>query len=141
MTTINLSSNQIGDDGVKSLSTALMNENNKVTTLSLDLKNVGTPGLASFLKNVRFSLVNRLYTSSEDRLHHKARNPLRKFTNAFNQYLARLDCLASVRTIPRIGSRTHVRMLSSDILIRVVQTLGWFIDLKETIRVLEGFAD
>jgi len=27
--------------------------------------------------------------------------------------------------------------LSSDLLIRVVQTLGWFIDLKGTIRMLE----
>ena len=63
---------------------------------------------------------------------------LKKFYDAFNKYLPRLVCLASVRTIRRLGDQSpHFRLLSSDILIRVVQTLGWFIDLKETIRMLE----
>jgi len=32
-------------------------------------------------------------------------------------------------------------MLSSDILIRIAQTLGWFIDLKGTVRFLEENAE
>ena len=64
-----------------------------------------------------------------------------EFRAVLNKYIPRLVCLASVRTIPRIGDQNpHFRMLSSNILIRVVQTLGWFLDLKETIRMLEECA-
>ena len=61
---------------------------------------------------------------------------------AFNKCRPYLVCLASVRTIQRIRVQNlHFSELSSDSLIRVTQTLGWFIDLKGTIRTLEEDAD
>ena len=63
---------------------------------------------------------------------------VKDFSSAFNKYIRCLVCLASVRTNRRIGDQSpHFRELSSDILIRIAQTLGWFIDLKGTVRVLE----
>ena len=70
-----------------------------------------------------------------------------EFSAVFNKYIPRLVCLASVRTIPRIGDQSpQFRELSSDILIRVVQTLGWLLegwlmDYQAAIRMLEEHAD
>jgi len=100
-----------------------------------------TQGLAAMCKSWRFSVVAHLgitiqkASPSEDQI-------LNMFTNAVNKYVPRLVCLASVRTISRIGDQSlHFRMLSSDLIIRVAQTLGWFIDLKGTLRMLEKRAD
>ena len=125
-------------NGARSLSIALMNESNKVTLLNLSLNNIGTPGLAALLKSLRFSLVSHLEIGYQRGLNDEVETRLGKFVGAFNLYIPSLVCLASVRTVSRIGVRSpHFRELSSDILIRVVQTLGWFIDHQETIRTLE----
>ena len=102
---------------------------------------IGISGLVTLLKSLRFSLVNHLDISDQKGLDPEVETMIEEFNNTFNAYMPRLVCLASVRTISRTGSNSHVRMLSSDILIRVAQTLGWFIDLKETIRLLEEHAD
>ena len=115
-----------------------MNENNKVTELNLLKNNIGTPGLAALLKSLRFSLVSHLEIGYQRGLNDEVETRLGKFVRAFNLYIPSLVCLASGRTIPRIGVQSpHFRELSSDILIRVVQTLGWFIDYQETLRTLE----
>ena len=135
--TLDLSYNNIRDEGARSLSLALMNKSNKVTTLDISNNNFGTTGLAALLKSVRVSVVGQLNISQQERLHPELRLQVAEVTSAFSDSLPRLVCLASVRTIPRIGDQGHFRMLSSDILIRAAQTLGWFIDLKGTIRMLE----
>ena len=140
VTTLKLSWNRIGDDGARFLSTALMNENNKLTTLDLNLNNIGPQGFAVLLRSLRFSLVSHLKIAIHNGLNPKIQFLVTKFSHAFNKYAPRLVCLASVRTIPRIGSSSHLRMVSSDILIRAAQTLGWFLDLKGTIRMLEEHA-
>ena len=142
LTRLNLGGNNyIGDDGARSLSMALMNENNKVTALNLSGNTIRTPGLLELLKSCRFSVVSHLQFAIQKPRYSKA-NTLQMFSLAFNEYIPRLVCLASVRTIPRIGDQSpHFRMLSSDILIRIVQTLGWFINLKQTISILEEHAD
>ena len=138
LTTLDVIHNKIGDNGVSALSMALMNENNKVTTLDLSFNNIGTQGLAALVKSLRFSLVSHLEIGYQRGLNDEVQTGLERFTRACNKYLARLVCLASVRTISRIGDQSpHFRELSSDILIRVVQTLGWFIGYQETLRMLE----
>ena len=115
-----------------------MNENNKVTTLNLRNNKIGTKGLAALLKGMRFSWVNDLEIGDQRALHPEVKTILEEYVRAFKRYIPRLVCLASVRTIPRIGVQNpHFRELSSDILIRVVQTLGWFINYEETLRILE----
>jgi len=138
LTTLDHHFNNIGNDGAKSLSNALMNENSKLTTLGLLSNKIGTPGLVALFKSVRFSVVSQLKISEQAGLHPELQLPVDEVTCYFNEYLPRLACLASVRTIRRIGCNSHVRMLSSDILIRASQTLGWFIDLNETIVRLEN---
>jgi len=82
--------------------------------------------------------VNDLEIEYQRELHPEVKTILEEFVRAFNKYIPRLVCLASVRTIPRIGVQNpHFRELSSDILFRVVQTLGWFIDYQEMLCTLE----
>ena len=82
--------------------------------------------------------MNDLEIEYQRELHPEVKTILEEFVRAFNKYIPRLVCLASVRTIPRIGVQNpHFRELSSDILIRVAQTLGWLIDYQETLRMLE----
>ena len=141
VTILDLASTKVGDDGVKSLSTALMNEKNKVTLLNLWNNDIGTQSLVELLKSLRFSVMKYLIISNQE-LNREVRTMLDKCIIAFNKYIPRLVCLASVRTIPRIGDQSpHFRELSSDLLIRVVQTLGWFIDLKGTLRTLEAHVE
>ena len=45
---LNLSGNDIGDDGIIALSTALMHKNNKVTTLDLLWNNIGEEGVRAY---------------------------------------------------------------------------------------------
>ena len=136
--TLDLSANNIGTGRGTALSTALMNENNKVTTLDLYENNIGTQGLVALLKSLQFSLVNDLEIGYQRGLHHKVKTMLEEFVRAFNLYIPSFVCLASVRTISRIGVQSpHFQELSSDILIRVVKTLGWFINYQETLRTLE----
>ena len=135
--TVNLSLNSIGDDGARSLSTALTNKKNKVITLDLSFNNIETQGLAALLKCLRVSLVNDLVITMPRVLNPEVRNVVDRSIVDFNKYVPRLVCLASVRTIQRIGVRSYLRILSSDVLIRIAQMLGWFIDLNETIRTLE----
>jgi len=105
--------------------------------LNLNCNNLGTPGFVALLESLRFSVVSHLEVASQRLSYSRARIPF-KLTIAFNNYIPRLVCLASVRTIPRIGVQScHFRELSSDILIRVMQTLGWLIDYQETIRMLK----
>ena len=138
VTELQLSSNKIGDEGVTSLSTALMNENNKVTTLDLSGNKIETQALLPLLNCLRFSLVHDLEIGCKRELNDEIQTVLGKFVRAINLYIPRLVCLASVRTISRFGDQSpHFRELSSDILIRVVQTLGWFINYQETLRILE----
>ena len=123
--------------GAWALSAALMNENNKVTRINLSINNIGPQGLTSLLKSWRFSLVSHLKIANQKDLNQKVRGLLEEFSIAFSKYIPHLVCLASVRSIPRIGLQSpHFRELSSDILIRIAQTLGWFIDLKGTVRIL-----
>ena len=141
VTILDLASTKVGDDGVKSLSTALMNEKNKVTLLNLWNNDIGTQSLVELLKSLRFSVMKYLIISNQE-LNREVRTMLDKCIIAFNKYIPRLVCLASVRTIPRIGDQSpHFRELSSDLLIRVVQTLGWFIDLKGTLLTLEAHVE
>jgi len=138
VTALNLYNNNIGVEGARSLSTALMNENNKVTALDLSCNKIGIQGLLAILKDLRFSLVNDLDIGNQRGLKDEVNRMLAEFVRAFNLYIPHLVCLASVRTISRIGDQSpHFRELSSDILIRVVQTLGWFINYQETLRILE----
>ena len=149
VSTLYLSGNYIGGDGARYLSTALMNENNKVSTLKLRSNAIGAPGAAALLKILQFSLVSHLemenvisyrYNRCRRRVYSENESLL-KFCNDFNKYIPRLVCVASVRTIPRIaGYNCYFRMLSSDLLIRIAQTLGWLIDSNETIRILEELA-
>jgi len=108
-----------------------------VTRLILSSNNIGTQGLVELFKSLRFSVMNYLRIPKQE-LNQEAQMLVNKFCGAFNKYIPRLVCLASVRTTPRIGVQSpHFRELSGDILIRIVQTLGWFLDLNETIRILE----
>ena len=147
VTTLVLYNSDIGDDGVSALSAALMNKNNKVTRIHLALNHIGTQGLAGLLKTLRFSVVSYLDILTQDSLDYDVQQVLEDFTDAFNRKVPRLVCLASACTISRIGDQSpHFRELSSDILIRVAQTLGWllegwFIDYQATIRMLEEHAD
>ena len=50
MATLDLSRKEIGDEGVSSLSTALMNENNKVATLDLSRNEIAYDGAQSLSK-------------------------------------------------------------------------------------------
>jgi len=109
-----------------------------VAALDLYRNKIGTSGLAALLKSLRFSLVNDLEIEYQSELHPEVETMLWMFARAFKKYITRFVCLASVRTISRIrDQRPHFRELSSDILIRVLQTLGWFIDYQETLRMLE----
>ena len=47
--TLNLSLYNVGDEGVKYLSTALMNKNNKLITLNLPYNNIGDDGARVYL--------------------------------------------------------------------------------------------
>ena len=142
VTSLNLSSNHnIGADGAKSLSTAFMNGNNKVTTLILEQNSIGIQGSVAMLKSLRFSVLTHLEISKLSRFSYDVHRVLKNFCAFYQRYFPRLVCLASVRTISRIGLQsTHFRMLSRDLLIRIAQTLGWFIDLKGTLRLLEEHA-
>ena len=138
LTTLDLSKNNIGSKGARSLSLVLMNKNNKVTTLNINSNNIVPDGLATLLKSMRRSLVIDLQIPKHHWLHREVITALETFSSAFKKYIPRLVCLASVRTLPRIGVQSpRFRELSSDLLIRAVQTLGWYIDLNETIRMLE----
>ena len=136
--TLNLRKNKFGTEGVKSLSTALMNKNNKVTRLILGSNYIGTSGLLALLQGLQFSLVNCLDNLGQQReLDPKVEIEVAKFSSAFNQHIRHLVCLASVRTIRRIGERSHFKMLPSDLIRKAAQTLGWFINRKEALHVLE----
>ena len=90
------------------------------------------------LKELTIYSGNYLDISEQEELNQEAEIVLQDFWVAFNKYIPRLVRLASERTIPRIaGQNCHFRMSSRDLLIRVVQMLGWFINLKGTILALE----
>ena len=87
---------------------------------------------------MRFSVVNHCEIEYQRELHPDDNTMLWMFARAFKVYIPRFVCLAPVRNISRIEDQSpHFRELSRDILIRVVQTLGWFINYQETLRILE----
>ena len=111
-----------------------------IKTLRLGGENITAQGLAALVKAWRFSLVNDMILSFPNRLNDKCKQMFDRNKNSFRKFVSVLVCLASVRTIPRVGVQSpHFRELSSDLLIRVVQTLGWFTEYKGLIDALERY--
>ena len=74
------------------LSTALMNENNKVSTLDLSHSKIRTQGFVFvvLLKRLRFSVVNHLAISMPNLLNQEVQIRIEEGIIAFNKYIPRL---------------------------------------------------
>ena len=76
----------------------------------------------------------------QEELNPRVRRIFVRIAKSFRKRIPLLVCLASVRTVPRLGDRSpHFRLLPSDLLVRAAQTLGWFVKYNKLINVLERY--